>query len=295
MGRDRLRGHILLSSPWRFRRPRSPPPAATPRFTCRHNSTLLSDLATTRLSAVAEGTRGFALVHLLHAGPSPGRLERLLVALVVVFALAAGWTAPRARADGDPASDVLAVEYVFLPPDAGMTSTQQAELSALVLEANDRGVGLRVAVIGSAADLGSITELWRQPKTYARFLGAELSYVFRGTLLVVMPNGYGSQVLTSSSGSKPPDLTGLPKPGSALGAASIAAVKRIAAEAGERLSPHAAATATTATTRATSSTARTTTARGGTMPFWLVFGVGGALIALAWAASVRARRVRNPR
>lgn len=215
--------------------------------------------------------------------------------MIVVVALAAGWTASRARADGDPASDVLAVEYVFLPPDAGMPSIQQAELSALVLKADARGLKLRVAVIASPGDLGSITELWRQPENYARFLGAELSYVFRGTLLVVMPNGYGSQVLTTSSGSKPPDLTGLPEPGSALGAASIAAVKQITAEAGQHLPASAAATATTATAPATTPTARTTTVRAGTAPSWLGFAVGGAVIALAWVASLRARRLRKPR
>jgi hypothetical protein len=48
-----------------------------------------------------------------------------------------------------------------------------------------------VAVIASPYDLGSVTPLWRKPRVYAKFLGTELSYVFHGTLLVVMPGGFG--------------------------------------------------------------------------------------------------------
>ena len=54
-----------------------------------------------------------------------------------------------------------------------------------------RGAPIKVAVISSAYDLGSITPLWDKPQRYAQFLGAELSYAYRGTLLVVMPNGFG--------------------------------------------------------------------------------------------------------
>ncbi len=53
------------------------------------------------------------------------------------------------------------------------------------------GYPLRVAVIASPADLGSVTPLWRQPQAYAGFLGEELSLLYKGTLLVVMPDGFG--------------------------------------------------------------------------------------------------------
>ena len=33
--------------------------------------------------------------------------------------------------------------------------------------------------------------LWRQPQKYAQFLGQELFYVYKGRLLIAMPNGYG--------------------------------------------------------------------------------------------------------
>ena len=48
-----------------------------------------------------------------------------------------------------------------------------------------------MALIAARGDLGAVTELWRQPAQYARFLGTELTDVFSGTLIVVMPNGYG--------------------------------------------------------------------------------------------------------
>ena len=60
------------------------------------------------------------------------------------------------------------------------------------VEATNRsGYAIRVAIIGSAYDLGSVTSLWRQPRTYARFLGAELQFVYAKRLLIVMPNGFG--------------------------------------------------------------------------------------------------------
>ena len=40
-------------------------------------------------------------------------------------------------------------------------------------------------------DRGSVTALWRKPQVYARFLGAELKFVYKNRLLVVMPNGFG--------------------------------------------------------------------------------------------------------
>src|SRR6202035_4173270 len=43
------------------------------------------------------------------------------------------------------------------------------------------------------ADLGSVTELWRRPQTYAEFLAQEIGLIYHGPLLIVMPNGLGFQ------------------------------------------------------------------------------------------------------
>jgi hypothetical protein len=112
---------------------------------------------------------------------------RRLAVLVVLAALLA---APAARADGDPASDYLIGQKVFFPYDLKVAPTAQQQITALV-EANRAGYRIRVAMIWSSYDLGSVTSLWRRPKTYARFLGAELRYVYRDRLLIVMPNGFG--------------------------------------------------------------------------------------------------------
>ena len=34
-------------------------------------------------------------------------------------------------------------------------------------------------------------QLWAKPQVYARFLGAELRFVYKDTLLIVMPQGFG--------------------------------------------------------------------------------------------------------
>jgi hypothetical protein len=113
------------------------------------------------------------------------------VALLLAAVLLATATAPTARADGDPASDYLLVQKVFLSYELASYPQQEHALTKLVAQANKQGFTIRVAVIDSAYDLGSVTVLWRKPQTYARFLGAELSFVYKQRLLVVMPNGFG--------------------------------------------------------------------------------------------------------
>ena len=151
-----------------------------------------------------------------------------------VAALAACTLAASARADGDPASDYLLVQKVFLPFDAKFPAKQQAEFTALVQGANRSGFTIRVALIASSYDLGSITSLWQQPKTYARFLGEELSYVYKGRLLIVMPNGFGFNWLKHPSVAQYAVLATIPvKPGpTGLIAAATTAVQRLAKAAG---------------------------------------------------------------
>jgi hypothetical protein len=116
---------------------------------------------------------------------------RTAAAIAALAAAVLACAVPAARADGDPASDYLLTQKVFFPFDVKAPKAKQEQLVGLVDEANSKGFTIRVAVIGSSYDLGSITGLWRQPQTYARFLGAELKYVYKNRLLVVMPNGFG--------------------------------------------------------------------------------------------------------
>jgi hypothetical protein len=60
-----------------------------------------------------------------------------------------------------------------------------------VTAARQHGYTIRVAIIQSSYDLGSVTELNNKPREYAHFLSQELRFVYRQRLLVVMPNGFG--------------------------------------------------------------------------------------------------------
>jgi cytochrome oxidase Cu insertion factor (SCO1/SenC/PrrC family) len=97
-----------------------------------------------------------------------------------------------ARADSDPASTYLVSNQVFLSSQSAGMSPAQRQLVATVAAANRAGFAIRLAVISSNYDLGSVTELWEKPRTYAGYLGVELSRAYvRQRLLVVMPNGFG--------------------------------------------------------------------------------------------------------
>ena len=107
----------------------------------------------------------------------------------MALALAALAAAPLARADADPASDYLLGQSTFVPPDDGIPRAYADQLNATVREAKARGYTIRVALIGSRYDLGSIGSVFGQPKQYARFLGKELTLVYHGRLLVDKANG----------------------------------------------------------------------------------------------------------
>ena len=124
-----------------------------------------------------------------------GTSHRVVICVAAAAALAAGLGAAAAHADGDPASDYLIAQKVFLPYDAKIPQVEQRKLLAAVQSANKQGFKIKVALIWSDYDLGAVTVLWRKPRTYARFLGEELSYYFKGRLLIVMPSGFGFNYL----------------------------------------------------------------------------------------------------
>jgi hypothetical protein len=115
--------------------------------------------------------------------------KRLLVALVAL-ATALGSLAATARADGDPASDILYFQDVFFPYEKPSDETP-AKLEATVNAANKGGFRIKVAIIGTEQDLGSIPSLFGKPQIYAQFLGVELGSFYKDRLLVVMPAGFG--------------------------------------------------------------------------------------------------------
>jgi len=112
------------------------------------------------------------------------RLAALVVALLVV------WPAV-ARADGDPASDVLIKSRVFYPYQLRLPPESTKALEKTIASAREQGYSVRVAMIAHDYDLGSAALLFRQPKVYAKFLAQEFAQFNSDWVLIVMPNGYG--------------------------------------------------------------------------------------------------------
>ena len=164
-------------------------------------------------------------------------MKRVLLLTALVATVAATLLAPAGRADGDPASDYLLSQKVFFPFDVKFPSKQKAQLSALVDEANRAGFTIRVAIIGGSYDMGSVTSLYGKPREYARFLGEELSFVYKQRLLVVMPAGLGFNWQKHSSAPAYAVLRKIPKPSgtSRLLTTAETAVQRLAAADGVRV------------------------------------------------------------
>jgi hypothetical protein len=110
---------------------------------------------------------------------------------LVVAAAAVLVAVPLARANGDPASDVLLTQPVFFPIDAPLPDSDREALLKTVNDANQRGYPIRVALIPFTSDLGTAVSLWRHPQNYAKFLGSELAFVYAKRLLIVQPSGFG--------------------------------------------------------------------------------------------------------
>jgi hypothetical protein len=112
------------------------------------------------------------------------------VACVVAALLVIGFAVPAAaRADADPASDYLYTTNVFLPLTTKVSPGLARELRAVTAAAAKSGKPIRVALIATPTDLGGVPALFGKPIDYARFLDAELQFVYSGRLLVVMPQG----------------------------------------------------------------------------------------------------------
>jgi hypothetical protein len=165
------------------------------------------------------------------------------VAAVLVAVCVAAVAGGAARADGDPASDYLITQRVFFPYDAKVPQPQQQRLLAAVRSATNQGFDVRVALISSSYDLGSVTALWRKPRLYARFLSLEDAYYFHSRLVVVMPNGLGFHWPKHDSAAAYRVISGIPVTRSPAGLAEAAtrAVTRLAAASGVKVSTAGAA------------------------------------------------------
>jgi hypothetical protein len=111
--------------------------------------------------------------------------------VLILAAAAALVVVPFARANGDPASDVLITNQVYIGPEVSLSQSDRSALTQTVAAANERGYPIRVALIPFTADLGTAVSLWGHPQDYAKFLGSELAFVYTKPLLITMPSGFG--------------------------------------------------------------------------------------------------------
>ena len=157
------------------------------------------------------------------------KLPRMLAAAALVTALAAP---PIARADSDPASDTLLLQDVYLPIQPPMPPAYASAIRSMAASAKKAGFQLKVAIVATPNDLGLVPQLFNKPQAYAPYLGREIDFQKKNSLLVVMPTGYGTNdVLPKVAAS----IKSLPAPGASLdsiGKGTLTAIGHMSAAAG---------------------------------------------------------------
>jgi hypothetical protein len=159
-------------------------------------------------------------------------------ALILAAALCLAFPAA-ASANGDPASDYLLVQNVFLPFNAKIDPKAAADLSGTIRAADSSGFKVKVALIGSRYDLGTAFSLYNKAQRYSEFLGLEITFVFHRHLIVVMPNGFGTSIAGKEDPRGIKALKSLPPPGkdaTKQARAATTAVRRLAAAYGHAVS-----------------------------------------------------------
>jgi GNAT superfamily N-acetyltransferase len=162
---------------------------------------------------------------------------RLLATVVLALALVGSPLAlpAAAGADGDPASDVLLTQNIFLPFSPAVSPTLAGTLTATVAHAHAAGYPIKVALIESTMDLGADPELFGPPERYARFLDLEITYNSAPPLLVVMPGGFGTASTVPASALSTIALDRSAR-SDGLARAAIAAIVTLARRAGHPIS-----------------------------------------------------------
>lgn len=206
------------------------------------------------------------------------RLRVVARQLLVVLSVGLSWAllaASVARADADPASDILLGSPAFYPFQPSVSSALQHQLEATLAQLRAKGLNLKVAIIESPVDLGAIPNMFGKPQTYADFLEREISFNSPLALLVVMPTGFGLSHAGPISA-----LSGLSvdaaQQSNGLARAAILAVVRIARAEGKPVTAGPLASATGGS-------------GGGTSPL-LTFGGPVVLVLLAAAGAGLVRR-----
>jgi hypothetical protein len=126
-------------------------------------------------------------------------LVRRAFRLVPVLLTAVCLCPVTAHADGDPASDVLISDDLFVPYEQP-SQEQVGKLRGVIAASRKGGQPVRVAVIHSPRDLGAVANLFGHPQEYANLLATELQNPVESgakghqeELLIVMPAGFGTK------------------------------------------------------------------------------------------------------
>jgi hypothetical protein len=207
-------------------------------------------------------------------------VRRLLIVLCAAAALALPSTA---SADGDPASDVLLLQDVYLPYAPGVSKPLGKTITTLLQTTRKAGFQLKVAIVAKPQDLGAVPQYFGRPQSYAPFLEREIAFNTKKPLLVVMPSGYGVAALPTGAEK---GIEGLAKPKSAsgddLGRAAVKAIVSVSKAAGHPVPAPKLPSASGAG------------GGGGTSPL-VVIGVPVGLLALGGAlAALRRRQDAGP-
>jgi hypothetical protein len=119
----------------------------------------------------------------------PARIAAVALAAAVLAAAPAG-----APANGDAPSQALATQDVYLPATPPSASRGR-ELTEAAARAARAGYPVKVAVVRSQSELGTLAEALEEPQRYAEYLATDLarhpSFRTGTAILVVGPTGAG--------------------------------------------------------------------------------------------------------
>src|SRR4051794_23606209 len=97
--------------------------------------------------------------------------------VLVIGLLLAGFVLPAApRAEGARASDVLLLQDSSLPYSPKVPKPVADALSATLKKSRQAGYPLKVAIIATKNDLGSVPQFFGRPQPYASFLEREIAF-----------------------------------------------------------------------------------------------------------------------
>jgi hypothetical protein len=179
--------------------------------------------------------------------------------------------------DGDPASDVLLAQDVFYPYQPKVSPALEATLErTLQAAAKAAGLHLKVAIVGSAQELGIVPNLFGHPQRYAQFLDREITFNQPQQLLVVMPSGFGTVPIGFTSVLSRVPISAQQR-SDGLVRSAILAVVALARYRGHPISTPSLSSSRT----------------GGSPPALLVYGLPAALLALGGLVAVRLGRSRS--